>query len=667
MPVHTASGPPTSDERTMTPSQTLNTPRTFPHFRDLAEWKARRTFIREQVLVSCGLYPLPRKTALKARVFGRVERDGYSIEKVYIQTYPGFYLCGNLYRPHPTAGKPSGPYPGILVAHGHWSEGRMADTPDGSIPARAITFAREGAVAFSYDMVGYNDTRQINHQFANDRRHWLWGVSLMGLQTWNSIRALDFLSSLPDVDKNRLASTGESGGGTQTMLLGAVDDRLAAVAPCVMVSHTMQGGCLCENAPGLRIEFSNMELAAMAAPRPQIMVAATGDWTKTMMTVEGPAVQSVYDLYGDADRLKYVIFDYGHNINKTSREAVDRFFGKWLLHDPDVDSLHEPPYTMEPVADLRVFPDKLPPDAKDADALTAYLIAKARDEIEKRKPVDRASLARFKKLFLPEWKHTLSLMPVDPDDILASEQPSVETTSGAVIHLTLGRAGRGDSIPAALFLPPGKRPRGVIVIAHPAGMAASMDTATGQPGPVVTALLAKGQAALVFDAFLTGSRADEEVEAARKPFENFFTTYNRTDLQERIQDIATVCAYLRKSGFGRVALLGEGRAGLWTLLAAPLADAVAADGDQTNLSTDDALLLDDLFVPCLRRIGDFRTAAVLAAPHPLLLQNTGRRFPAAKWIRGVYASLSKSSALRVSTRPVSIDDQISWLVRHIPH
>ena len=152
----------------------------------------------------------------------------------------------------------------------------------------------------TYDMVGYNDTRQYpNHRKIFDTpRHWLWGVSLMGLQTWNSIRALDFLSSLPDVDTKRLAMTGESGGGTQTMMLAALDERLAAVAPCVMVSHTMQGGCLCENAPGLRVDASNVEVSALFAPKPQIIVGASGDWTATTLTMEGPSVASIYNLYG---------------------------------------------------------------------------------------------------------------------------------------------------------------------------------------------------------------------------------------------------------------------------------------------------------------------------------------------------------------------------------
>src|SRR5437764_611892 len=118
----------------------LDTPRTFPSISSKAEWDARRARIRRQVLVSCGLYPLPPKTPLRTKIFGRVERDGYTIEKVYFQTYPGFYLAGNLYRPlrsGAAAGKPTAKAPGILVAHGHWAVGRMADTVNGSIPARA--------------------------------------------------------------------------------------------------------------------------------------------------------------------------------------------------------------------------------------------------------------------------------------------------------------------------------------------------------------------------------------------------------------------------------------------------------------------------------------------------------------------------------------------------
>ena len=699
---------PDHDTRAVIPPRTLDTPRVFPHFASRQEWEAYQKRLRDHVLVSCGLYPLPPKTPLRAKVFGRVERDGYTIEKVYFQTYPGFYLAGNLYRPlhkktvdssqrpvkdavnaelsppeHPKTRTPehlahpelSSLHPAVLIAHGHWEEGRMADGPNGSIPARAITFARQGYVAFTYDMVGCNDTRQIpqHRTFAADNKHWLWGVSLMGLQTWNSVRALDFLVSLPDVDKSRLAITGESGGGTQTMLLGAIDDRLAAVGPCVMVSHSMQGGCLCENAPGLRIDASNMEIAAMPAPRPQVMVGATGDWTKTMMTVEGPGVESVYKLYDKTDQLHYAIFPFNHNINKTSREAVYQFFGRTLLHDPNGGDFAEPPYKMDPVADLRVFPDNmpLPPDAKTADQLSDYLIALGQEQLEKRKPRDQRSLTAFKTMFAPLWEQTLALeLPTKPQLTEMGIHTYVGNKESIATGILLGRTGRSDSIPLIYLTPDNAKIGRATVLIHPQGKAAFFEkTAEGEvPGPLVRSLLAKGEAVVLMEAFLTGTGANAQASEARsrslQNFGEFFTTYNRTDLQERVQDIVTVCRYLhQKRNIKLVSLIGQEQAGLWALLTAPAADRVAADCAQTDLTTDDALLTSDLYAPCLRRMGDFRTAATLAAPHPLLLHNTGSRFNAMDWIKDVYGGIGQDAKLR--TAPARLEDNalVEWITQ----
>src|SRR5205814_9876950 len=121
---------------TSSPIKDLNTPRDFPVIGSRSEWTARANDIREHILVSCGLWPMPEKTPLKAKVFGKIERDGYTIEKVYFATAPGFYLAGNLYRPR---GR-HGPFPAVLNAHGHWKEGRLVDSKDASIPARCINF-----------------------------------------------------------------------------------------------------------------------------------------------------------------------------------------------------------------------------------------------------------------------------------------------------------------------------------------------------------------------------------------------------------------------------------------------------------------------------------------------------------------------------------------------
>jgi hypothetical protein len=308
-------------------------------------------------------------------------------------------------------------------------------------------------IAFSYDMTGYNDTAQVKHTFARDPTNLLWNISLMGLQTWNSIRALDFLAALPEVDTSRLGCTGASGGGTQTFMLGAIDERLAAQAPNVMVSHSMQGGCLCENAPGLRVDYSNMEIAATAVPRPQILVAATGDWTKMMLTMEGPAIQNIYRLFDAADKLRYVRFDFEHNYNQTSREAVYEWFGQWLLHHPEPSSLKEMAYQKEPDEMLRVFPDhKLPADALDEEQLIRSLIQRDQSQLKSLKPNNEKSLAHFKSVMLPAWRHTLQVEL--PESGLLVEAGPVKKGSGySATTLHLGRSGKADRLPALLFSP----------------------------------------------------------------------------------------------------------------------------------------------------------------------------------------------------------------------
>jgi cephalosporin-C deacetylase-like acetyl esterase len=155
-------------------------------------------------------------------VYGRLERDGYTVEKVVLRTLPGLYLTGSLYRP----ARRNGRVPGVLSPHGHWSRGRFEEV----VQARGAGLARLGCVVFSYDMIGFGDSKPIGHTFRDARMDRL-GISLLGLQLWNSIRALDFLSSLPDVDAERIGCTGASGGGTQTFLLAAVDDRVKVSAP----------------------------------------------------------------------------------------------------------------------------------------------------------------------------------------------------------------------------------------------------------------------------------------------------------------------------------------------------------------------------------------------------------------------------------------------------
>jgi dienelactone hydrolase len=326
-------------------------------------WAPRAAALRTQVLISMGLHPLPKKTPLKAVIHGRVDCGDYTVERVFFESMPGYFVTGSLYRP----AKQEGKAPAVLCPHGHWNDGRFLRQTQGEIDkeiksgaealannalsplqSRCATLARMGCVVFFYDMIGYADSTQLSYELAhrfkqqrpemNDTARWGFfspqaeghAQSIMGLQTWNSVRALDFLESLPDVDAARLGVTGASGGGTQTFILGAIDPRPAAIFPCVMVSTAMQGGCTCENASLLRTGTGNVELAALFAPKPLGMTAAD-DWTKEMATKGFPELQRHFTLLGAPEHVfLHNRTEFGHNYNLPSRMAMYQWFAKHL-------------------------------------------------------------------------------------------------------------------------------------------------------------------------------------------------------------------------------------------------------------------------------------------------------------------------------------------------
>ena len=327
-----------------------------------AEWNQRQAQLKQRVLVATGLWPMPEKTPLNPVIHGKVVRDGFTVEKVYFESLPGHFVTGLLFRPE---GEADSKRPAVLCPHGHG--GRQQDYGEANIDkliesgaelhresgrfpklARCAQLARMGCVTFIFDMLGYVDSQQVSYQLAHryaDRRPEFetndgWGFfspqaearmhSVMGLQTWNGVRALDFLASLPDVDAARMGVTGGSGGGTQTILLGAIDDRQVAGFPNGMVSTSMQGGCTCENCSLLRIGTGNVELAALFAPRPQAMTAAN-DWTKEMMTKGYPQLRELYSMLDVPDDVYCEeMLHFPHNYNAVTRGIMYSWMNKHL-------------------------------------------------------------------------------------------------------------------------------------------------------------------------------------------------------------------------------------------------------------------------------------------------------------------------------------------------
>ena len=335
------------------PPVTLDSPHPFRPPGTLEEWTERRAFLRRQVLVSAGLWPLPERTPLEPVIHGAVHRDGYTVEKVYFASLPGHYVSGNLYRPTAGGGGGETPFAGVLSPHGHWDGGRFTELSDERgndrwpLQARCAELARLGCVVFHYDMVGYGDSTAIPHGAGfQSSTALLGGESFLGLQLWNSIRALDFLAAQPGVDPERLGVTGASGGGTQTFLLCAVDDRPAAAFPAVMVSTRMQGGCVCENAPYLRLDTGNVELAALFAPKP-LALSGADDWTIAIETEGLPQLKAVWKLYGAEDRVTARAWpEYPHNFNHAARAMMVHWFNRHL------DLGHEEPIVERPIQPL---------------------------------------------------------------------------------------------------------------------------------------------------------------------------------------------------------------------------------------------------------------------------------------------------------------------------
>jgi len=174
-----------------------------PAFSNLDRWEERKSRLKAQILTAAGLNPMPAKCPLNARVFDKTVHDGFTVEKVAFESYEGFWVTGNLYRPVSGAWS----YPAVLNAHGHWDEGRLVRSELSDIPGRCANLAKLGFIAFSYDMIGYNDSMQVPHTFGGVPKE-LWGMGGFAIQLWNSIRCVDFLESLDDVDAAKISCTG---------------------------------------------------------------------------------------------------------------------------------------------------------------------------------------------------------------------------------------------------------------------------------------------------------------------------------------------------------------------------------------------------------------------------------------------------------------------------
>lgn len=286
------------------------------------EWERRAQLIKEHILKGTGLEKFPKKCALNAIIGPKRVYDGYQVQNVAFESLPGVYVTGSLYTPIGAKGK----LPGIISPHGHWSKPGDVGRYRPDAQKRHAAFARMGAIVFGYDMVGYGQMGELGWTHHHPEA--------LKLQLWNSIRCLDFILEM-GADPDKLACTGASGGGTQTFLLTAVDQRVKVSVPVVMVSAHFFGGCVCESGMPIHKEgdfqTNNVEIAACAAPRPMLLISDGDDWTKNNPEVELPHLKYIYQFFGKPDLVQNVHLPndkHGYDLNK--RAAAYPFLAKHL-------------------------------------------------------------------------------------------------------------------------------------------------------------------------------------------------------------------------------------------------------------------------------------------------------------------------------------------------
>lgn len=673
-------------------------------------WEAGANRVRRQILLATGLWPMPTETPLHAVVHGKIEREEYTVEKVYFESFPGHFVTGNLYRPKKIEGR----VPGVLCPHGHWNNGRFYDSgekelkkqlvvgaerfdPGGRYPlqSRCAQLARMGCIVFHYDMVGYADSVQLTHAAGvrpemNTMTDWgyfspqaeLRCQNTMGLQTYNSTRALDWLLSLPEVDPSRIAVTGASGGGTQTFILCAIDPRPAVAFPAVMVSTAMQGGCTCENACYLRVDTGNVEFAALFAPKPLGLTAAD-DWTKEMATKGFPELEQLYEMFGVKDLVHLTAYiHFPHNYNYPSRAAMVSWFNRHLnlgFDEPVVEEALDP----LSVQDMTVWDDTHPKPAGGDDyerSLLKWITRDSETQMQALVPKDAETLGKFREVVGGAFEVIIGRGLPQAEDVedekIAAFEPGTNTAVASETFLVRNKK-TGEEIPAVVLLP--ENPTGKLVLWISRDGKKAMWDDRGDPVPPVAKLLAGGAYVVGIDLFGQGEFTEDGQPLSKQKMNNAETTgtkafagytygYNSPLFAKRVHDILSTVAAIRAkaAAAGRdveLTVAGLDGSGHWVAAAGAIAgdavDRIALDTGGFRFASVNAL--DDAdFLPGAVKYLDLPGLLALRAPQWMWLAGEGDEPPV---VAAAYQAADSNRLVPCDAKGTDASDAaVAWIL-----
>ena len=335
--------------------------KTIAEIQTVANAEQRKQTVRKKFLEIMGGLP-DYSGPLNPKITGRIQAEGYTIEKVIFESLPGFYVTANLYRPNQ-----AGRYPGVLVQAGHTQEGK----PEGQ--RLAANLALKGFVVLAFDPIGQGEReqtydRQVDHALAGwsvpehiqaGAQNMLIGESLARYFIWDAKRALDYLASRPEVDADRLGAAGCSGGGALTTFIGALDPRIKAVASaCFINSYRVLftgPDPDSEMSPPdlLHAGFDMADYVELSAPTPWLLLATEGDYfTPAGAKIVYEEARRWFGLYGAEDKLRFFVGSGPHGTPHETREEIYKWMIHWLK-DGNGES-HEQPVKMFTNNELRV-------------------------------------------------------------------------------------------------------------------------------------------------------------------------------------------------------------------------------------------------------------------------------------------------------------------------
>ena len=379
--------------------------RCLTEVKSLADWKDRRDVYRHQLFEMLGLDPLPSRGDLKATTTSKVELDDFTVENLHFQSSPGLYVTANLYLPKNL----SRPAPTVLYLSGHGpviSNG-VSYGNKVSYQHHGAWFARNGYVCLVVDTLQLGEILGLHHGTYRENLWW-WnsrGYTPAGVEAWNCIRALDYLSTRPEVDTNRFGATGRSGGGAYSWWIAALDERIKAVAPVAgitdlynhVVDGVVEGHCDCMFTVNTH-RWDYPQVAALVAPRPLLIVNTDAD---SIFPLDGvmrlhSEVRRIYELHHASTNLGLVIAPGPHKDTQDLQVPVFRWFNMHLKgEDPLIEMAA---VKLLAPRQLKVFAT-LPPDAMNTNIHATFVPTAGVPPLPRDRTEWLAQMSRLKQEF----------------------------------------------------------------------------------------------------------------------------------------------------------------------------------------------------------------------------------------------------------------------------